>query len=308
MSPLTVATPSVLPRSRASIAVETLLQYSLAVCVWRGAMRLRRRAAKPASSRAPQMRMLAAQLFIGIAVAWLPLAFASDASARSVYKKKPAVTHAAPASPHARAARHSSRKNPSLRASGSGKHHQPQANIPNHSPCCAKHTKPKSPKLTHNPGGVIVRSPPVTLVPPSVSLGPPSASAPGTLFVSPPQPPRPAPVAQGPRGGNSGVPAAGETRYVPDEVVLELDTRLSPRAIADLARRHSLTHLESRSFQLANAVVYRWRVLRGRSVPAVIGALERDRGVRSAQPNYLFALSGEALPSSSPAATAADPA
>jgi len=104
------------------------------------------------------------------------------------------------------------------------------------------------------------------------------------------------------------VPAAGETRYVPDEVVLELDTRLSPRAIADLARRHSLTYLESRSFQLANAVVYRWRVLRGRSVPAVIGALERERGVRSAQPNYLFALSGEALPSSSPAATAADPA
>ena len=263
--------------------------------------------AKPASFRARQMRVLAAQLFIGIAVAALQLAFATDASARSVHnKKKPGVARTALASPHARAAHH--RKNPSLRRSASGKHHQPQANKKKHSSCCPKLTKTKPPHVTHKPGGLIVRLPPVTVVPPIVSVQPPPGPAPGAVFVSPSQPRPPAPLRQGPGGPNSGVPAAGETRYVPDEVVLEIDPRLSPRAIEALARRHALTHLESRSFQLANALVYRWRILRGRSVPEVIRALERDRQVRFVQPNYLFALSGEALASSSPAVPAGDPA
>jgi len=262
--------------------------------------------AKPASCRARQMWMLAAQLFIGIAVASLPFAFTTDASARSVHHKKPAVAGAALASPHARATHH--RKNPSLRRSGGREHHQPQANRPNHSSCCPKHAKTKPPQVTHNPGGVIVRPPPATFVPPLVSVQPPPGPAPSAVFVSPSQPHPPVPLRQGLGGGNSGMPPPGETRYVPDEVVLEIDSRLSPRAIEALARRHSLTHLDSRRFQLANAVVYRWRVLNGRPVPEVIRALERDRQVRSAQPNYLFALSGETLASSSPAVTAGDPA
>ena len=311
MSPLLAATASALPASRASIAVETLLQHrvSLAVCVWRGVMHSGPHTASPAktaSFRARQMRMLAAQLFIGIAVASLPLAFTTDASARSVHHKKPAVARAAPASPHARPAHH--RNNPSLRRSGGREHHQPQANKPNRSSCCPKHAKTQPPQVTHKPGGVIVRPPPVTVVPPLVSVWPPPAPAPSAVFLSPSQPGPPAPLRQGPGGRNSGMPSPGETRYVPNEVVLEINSQLSPRAIEALARRHALTHLNSRRFRLANAVVYRWRVLNGRPVPEVIRALERDRQVRSAQPNYLFALSGEALASSSPAVMAGDPA
>ena len=137
--------------------------------------------AKTASFRARQMRMLAAQLFIGIAVASLPLAFTTDASARSVHHKKPAVARAAPASPHARPAHH--RNNPSLRRSGGREHHQPQANKPNRSSCCPKHAKTKPPQVTHKPGGVIVRPPPVTVVPPLVSVWPPPAPAPSAVFL-----------------------------------------------------------------------------------------------------------------------------
>ena len=272
-------------------------------------MRSGRRTASPAktaSFRARQMRMLAAQLFIGIAVASLLLAFTTDASARSVHHKKPVVARAAPPSPHARGAYH--RKNPSLRRSGGKEHHQPQANKPNRSSCCPKHAKTKPPEVIHKPGGVIVRAPSVTIVPPIVSVGPPAGPAPRAVFVGPSQPRPPVPLLQGPGGRNSGMPPPGETRYVPDEIVLEIDSRLSPRAIEALARRHSLTHLDSRRFQLANAVVYRWRVLNGRPVPEVIRALDRDRQVRSAQPNYFFALSGETLASASPAVTAGDPA
>jgi subtilisin family serine protease len=252
------------------------------------------------------MRMLAVQLFIGIAVAALPLALATGAFAASVHKKKPGVARAASPSSHARVAHH--RKNPSLHKSKSGKFHQPQASKSNHASCCSKQAKTKPPKVIHKPGGVIVRTPPVTVVPPVVFVRPPGAPAPSAQFASLPPSRQPAPPPPSPRGGNSGVPAAGETRYVPDEVVLEIDPRLSPRAIEALARRHALAPLESRRFQLANTVVYRWRVLPGRSVPAAIRALEGDRQVRSAQPNYLFALSEEALANPSPAVTAGDPA
>lgn len=264
--------------------------------------------AKPASFRVRQMRMLALQLFIGIAVAALPLALTTDASAaRSVhYKKKPGVARTAPKTPRA-AHRH---KKSSLHKPKSGKFHQPKK--PKHSPCCTKLTKTKPPYVIHKPAGVIVRTPPVTIVAPVVSVRMPPGPAPSAVSPGRPPPRQPAPLPPSLRGGNRGVPAAGETRYVPDEIVLEIDPRLSSRAIEALARRHSLAPLESRRFQLANTVVYRWRVLRGRSVPAAIRALEADRQVRSAQPNYLFALSEEALASPSrsqgPATTAGDPA
>ncbi len=95
---------------------------------------------------------------------------------------------------------------------------------------------------------------------------------------------------------------------MPDEVVLEIDSGLASRAIDVVARRHGLAPLESRSFELANAVVYRLRITNSRSVPAVIRALEADSQVRSAQPNYLFALSEERGVGSGRAVMTGDPA
>lgn len=88
----------------------------------------------------------------------------------------------------------------------------------------------------------------------------------------------------------SGVPTAGETRYVPDEVVLEVATSMSDQQIGALARRFRLTRLQSTPFRLGGTTLMRWRIPDRRSVPTVVRALEADAGVLSAQPNYLYAI------------------
>jgi subtilisin family serine protease len=88
----------------------------------------------------------------------------------------------------------------------------------------------------------------------------------------------------------SGAPPAGETRLVPDEVVLELRNSASERQIQNLQRRFRLTQLERRRLQLSGTTFFRWRIPDRRSVPAVVRALEADRLVVSAQPNYTYAL------------------
>jgi subtilisin family serine protease len=92
------------------------------------------------------------------------------------------------------------------------------------------------------------------------------------------------------RSNNNGIPPAGEGRYVPDEVVIQLNGNPSPRVIDALARRHRLTRMESQNFSLLNGTLYRWHITNGRSVPAVIADLAADRGIAWAQPNYLYSL------------------
>jgi hypothetical protein len=87
---------------------------------------------------------------------------------------------------------------------------------------------------------------------------------------------------------NGGLPPAGETRYLPDEVILAFSGNPSEPTIAGLARQLNLLRLEQRRIGLANATVARWRIPDRRSVPAVIRALQA-RSV-FAQPNYLYEL------------------
>ena len=96
------------------------------------------------------------------------------------------------------------------------------------------------------------------------------------------------------RRGGSGVPAANERRYVPDEVVVELAASTSIAQTDALARRHRLTLLQSADFELGGTTLLRWRIADRRSVPVVVRALEADAAVLSAQPNYLFVLQDEA--------------
>ena len=51
---------------------------------------------------------------------------------------------------------------------------------------------------------------------------------------------------------------------------------------------------ESQTFRLSNTTLYRWRIPDRRSVATVVRALEGDRLVASAQPNYLFTLQEDA--------------
>jgi subtilisin family serine protease len=92
------------------------------------------------------------------------------------------------------------------------------------------------------------------------------------------------------RSNNNGIPPAGERRYVPDEVVLQLNGNPSQRVIDALTRRYRLTRVESQNFSLLNATLYRWHIANGRSVPAVIADLAADRGIAWVQPNYLYSL------------------
>ncbi len=101
------------------------------------------------------------------------------------------------------------------------------------------------------------------------------------------------------RRGPNGVPPAGETRLVPDEVVIEVSNRASARQIAALQRRFRLQRIESHRFTLTGITFFRWRIPDRRSVRSVIRALERDRLVASAQPNYLYKMQQSAAASDS---------
>jgi len=90
------------------------------------------------------------------------------------------------------------------------------------------------------------------------------------------------------RRGPSGAPPADETRLVPDEVVIEVSNTATARQITALQRRFRLQRIESHRFALTGTTFFRWRIPDRRSVASVIRALERDRLVASAQPNYLY--------------------
>jgi len=104
------------------------------------------------------------------------------------------------------------------------------------------------------------------------------------------------------RRGGSGAPPANERRLVPDEVIIEISNSVSAQQIDALQRRHQLARIETQTFQLSGTTLYRWRIPDRRTVPTVVRALEGDRVVASAQPNYLFTLqqdkqTGSAIPS-----------
>lgn len=88
----------------------------------------------------------------------------------------------------------------------------------------------------------------------------------------------------------SGAPPAGERRFLPDEVVIEVANSVSTRRIDALQRRFRLSRIERHAFQLTGTTMFRWRIPDRRSVATVVRALERDATVASAQPNYLFTL------------------
>ncbi|HZP79409.1 MAG TPA: S8 family serine peptidase [Pseudolabrys sp.] len=104
------------------------------------------------------------------------------------------------------------------------------------------------------------------------------------------------------RTGGSGVPPIGETRFIPNEVVLEF-RNISPEAITALGRRLRLTQLERQSIQLTNSTIVRWRIPDGRSVSAVVRAAEAQSQVSFAQPNYLYSLQEDAAATPKPAAS-----
>jgi subtilisin family serine protease len=98
------------------------------------------------------------------------------------------------------------------------------------------------------------------------------------------------------------LPAAGERRFLADEVVLDLP-RLPLQTLDAIARRHHLTLVGSRGLALTGHMLYRWRIDDGRAVAEVIRALAGETRISAAQPNFTFSLQ-----QAPPAANAGDSA
>jgi len=94
--------------------------------------------------------------------------------------------------------------------------------------------------------------------------------------------------------GRSGFfpPRPGESRYVPNEVLLDIAAGVSPSQLDAIARRFRLTPLDVHPIRLVGRSIHRWRIGDGTSVAAVIRSLAGEARIAGAQPNYLFAQEG----------------
>ena len=97
----------------------------------------------------------------------------------------------------------------------------------------------------------------------------------------------------GPPGRNGFFPPPlGETRYVPNEVLLDVARSVSASQLDAIARRFSLTRVDVHPMRLVGRSIHRWRINDGSSVAAVIRSLAGETRIAGAQPNYLFAQEG----------------
>jgi len=86
------------------------------------------------------------------------------------------------------------------------------------------------------------------------------------------------------------VPIAGETRYVPNEIVVGVPAGVSPQQMAAIARRNGLSPTNTATLEASGLSLQRWRVADGRPVGEVIRALRGETDIQTAQPNYRFRL------------------
>jgi Subtilase family len=90
--------------------------------------------------------------------------------------------------------------------------------------------------------------------------------------------------------GFTGVPPAGERRFIQNEMVLHVGADVSPEAVQVVAARLGLTQIGYQRFDLVGRGLYRFRIANGRSVAEVIRAMEAEKITATAQPNYVFRL------------------
>lgn len=90
--------------------------------------------------------------------------------------------------------------------------------------------------------------------------------------------------------GFTGVPLAGEHRFIQNEMVLHIGADVSPETVQGVATRLGLTQVGYQRFDLVGRGLYRFRINDGRSVSDVIRAMEAEKITATAQPNYVFRL------------------
>jgi hypothetical protein len=90
--------------------------------------------------------------------------------------------------------------------------------------------------------------------------------------------------------GFTGVPPAGERRFLQNEMVLHIGSEISPQTVQSVAARLGLTQIGYQNFDQVGRGLYRFRIGDGRSVSDVIRAMEAEKISATAQPNYVFKL------------------
>jgi hypothetical protein len=86
------------------------------------------------------------------------------------------------------------------------------------------------------------------------------------------------------------LPPLGETRFVQNEVMLDIPSSVPTATLDAMAGRHGMIRLETRTFRLTGRTLHRWRLDGGTTVPDMIRALTREQQIAGAQPLYLYEL------------------
>jgi hypothetical protein len=102
------------------------------------------------------------------------------------------------------------------------------------------------------------------------------------------------------RRGGFSVPPPGESRFVPNEVLLNISAATNARAVDAIARKYRLTRLDVQDFTMTRHRLARLRINDGRPVGTVIRSLQSDARILGAQPNYLYAMQQAAVSEADP--------
>ncbi|NVO13666.1 MAG: S8 family serine peptidase [Rhodoplanes sp.] len=105
----------------------------------------------------------------------------------------------------------------------------------------------------------------------------------------------------------SGVPPISETRFIPNEIVLQIPASVTRAQIEAIARMLGVEIVSADPINITSRTVYRFKMKAGQDIRALIRTLEQNRIVSSAQPNYVYGLA-QAAPAPVPTPAATDPA
>jgi subtilisin family serine protease len=102
-------------------------------------------------------------------------------------------------------------------------------------------------------------------------------------------------------GNNINFPRPGQFFFVPNEVIIQVDSGTSAAYLTRLAHRLGLTLLDTQRFALSGRTLLRLRIDNGHSVVSILRSLARYARIAAAQPNYLYLLQQGAIMRAAPA-------
>ena len=153
-------------------------------------------------------------------------------------------------------------------------------------------------------GGVVVAI--IALIIANTTFANPAPAAPPPQPPTPPTPPLMAQLPINPTPGatpstttsqrlrsSCNLPPAGETRFVPTEVILDIPANASLSEVNSTAARYSMTPIETSALSLTARRLHRWRIDGSGSVEDAVRNLCAERLITSVQPNYVYALAQE---------------